>query len=246
MNTKFQAPDQRAERLIAMGQMAASMAHEIRNPLGSMELFCTLLKKDLTGQPELYQLAEQMHESIKVLDRIIANCLEFTRDRDAKWKRVESVRALLQQVALDAQPKAQAKGVRLQVEEQGDAAPEADPYLIKQALLNLVFNAIDAAAPWCAEHGRTPEVVVHSDTSDPEVWKLTVADNGPGISEDVRERVFEPFYTTKDEGTGLGLAIVHSLVSAHRGTLTLDSAVGQGTTVRIGIPQPGGATGGTA
>ncbi|MCB0345912.1 MAG: HAMP domain-containing histidine kinase [Bdellovibrionales bacterium] len=238
MSESFELHSQRAARLIAMGQMAASMAHEIRNPLGSMELFCTLLKKDLSSQPDLYQLAEQMHESIKVLDRIIANCLEFTRDRSAKLKTIPSVEDYFAQILRDAGPKADAKGITIETELVGELAPQADPYLLKQALLNLVFNAIDAAA----EGGK--HVKLFSNTSDSAAWVIKITDNGSGIPDEVRERIFEPFYTTKDEGTGLGLAIVHSLISAHDGTLSLSSEPGEGTEITISIPQPSGANGG--
>ncbi len=238
MSESFQLEDQRAARLMAMGQMAASMAHEIRNPLGSMELFCTLLKKDLSQQPDLYQLAEQMHESIKVLDRIIANCLEFTRDRSAKLKAIEKPEEFFAQIVRDASPKADAKDVAIEVETSGANIPQADPYLLKQALLNLVFNAIDASA----DGGHQVRVI--SDTSNQAVWTIEVRDNGCGIPDDVRERIFEPFYTTKDEGTGLGLAIVHSLIAAHNGTLSLESEIGTGTKITISIPQPSSAIGG--
>lgn len=218
---------------MAMGQMAASMAHEIRNPLGGIELFCTLLKKDLKDLPEQLKLAEQMHESIRALNQIITNCLEFTRDRNANRQTIQSVTPLLENIVHDVTPRAQAKNVSVAIEAIGERPVFIDRYLIKQAILNLMLNAIDAAA----ENGEVEPVVrLTSNLEDSTAWKLTVEDNGNGISEEARARIFEPFYTTKQEGTGLGLAIVHSLVSSHDGSISISSEIGKGTQVLVSIP----------
>ncbi|MCB0360024.1 MAG: hypothetical protein KDD44_10320, partial [Bdellovibrionales bacterium] len=182
----------RAARLIAMGQMAASMAHEIRNPLGSLELFCSLLKKDLVAQPELFELASQMHESIKALDRIIANCLEFTRERRARAKPIPQPERLLEEVLRDARPHLESAGITISSEARGEHGVAADPYLIKQALLNLVLNAADACAERAAQErlvqgtSYSPAIRLVSDTSDSQWWAIHVTDNGTGLSNEAK------------------------------------------------------------
>ena len=236
MNVERQSEDERAKRLMAMGQMAASLAHEIRNPLGSMELYCTLLKKDLRGTAAAttLELAEQIHAGIKVLDRIISNCLQFSRDLVPKKKILHETSELLSELASYARPKAEELGVELTIEEQGGFPVCIDPFLVGQALLNVLLNGIDAASA-----GTARQVTVTSDRTASACWKVTVKDSGPGIAEGDREKIFDPFFTTKRGGTGLGLAIVHSIVSAHQGSVAVLSRPGEGAAITLEFP--GGA-----
>jgi signal transduction histidine kinase len=230
----------RAKRLMAMGQMAASLAHEIRNPLGSMELYCTLLKKDLVGQPGSLELAEQIHSGIRILDRIINNCLQFARDLVPRAKQLDDTRELFKEVRECLEHKADEAGAQLIFEERGNNEIYADPYLVSQALLNVVINALDASREKnigsAALNGSRPVVRVFSDRLRDSAWVLSVSDSGPGITAQDQEKVFDPFFTTKKGGTGLGLAIVHSIASAHRGTVSIQSEMGRGTTVIMEFP----------
>lgn len=234
MNSERPIEEARAKRLMAMGQMAASLAHEIRNPLGSMELYCTLLKKDLKEAPSALELAEQIHAGIKVLDRIISNCLQFSRDLVPRQKRLNDSRTIIDELFHYARPQAEQAEVALTFEEQGSNPIQVDPYLVNQALLNVVLNAIDAAGSkennTRTESGR---VLVKSDRAKPGCWAVVVIDNGPGIASEDQERIFDPFFTTKNGGTGLGLAIVHSIVTAHRGSITVESKRGHGTAITL-------------
>ncbi len=224
---------ERADRLMAMGQMAASLAHEIRNPLGSMELFCTLLKKDLAEQPTTLSLAEQIHQGIRRLDRIITNCLQFTRDMNPRRKEFHSVEELLAEAVTFLRAEGDSLGVAITVEHHADgSAVWLDPLLISQAVSNVLRNAIEAA-------GVSPErrsVHVRSELAAATGWTLSVADSGPGISAELAERIFDPFFTTKSSGTGLGLAIVHSIVQAHGGRIEIRSDGESGTEVLLQIP----------
>jgi signal transduction histidine kinase len=233
----YQREQERAKRLIAMGQMAASLAHEIRNPLGSMELYCTLLKRDLENQPSSFQLAEQIHSGIKILDRIITSCLQFARDLVPRVKCLEDTAELFREVRTCVQARAEKNGVAVEFEEAGSCPVFADPYLVGQALVNVVLNAIEAITESPAP-AAAPRVLVRSGRLDPQRWLLQVIDNGPGITKEEQDKVFDPFFSTKDGGTGLGLAIVHSIVSAHQGTISINSEVGQGTTVEFEFPRP--------
>jgi signal transduction histidine kinase len=237
MNTAAEQDHERAQRLMAMGQMAASLAHEIRNPLGSMELFCTLLKKDLASQPRLLQAAEQIHHGIRTLDRIISNCLQFTRDVQPRKKRIEDPAALLGEILAYVHPKADELNVSLTLDCRGSGNVSADPYLLQQVLVNLLFNAVEAAAEAAAGTERQGRVELLSRVEETE-WHVFVNDNGLGIHAEDLTKIFDPFFTTKQGGTGLGLTIVHSIVRAHGGTITLghNSEAGAGTQVHISIP----------
>ena len=224
--------EERAKRLMAMGEMAASLAHEIRNPLGSMELFCSLLKKDLAEQPELQHLADQIHRGIKTLDRIIGNCLQFTRDLKPQRKPLGNVREFLKECVESIRPRLNAANVSVEIEVSDDSAVSVDRYQIQQAVLNLVLNAIDAIE----ESGRQGKVTLTSETSGG-CWRLSVVDNGTGISAENEEKIFDPFFTTKQTGTGLGLAVVHCIVSAHGGKLTVESRPGDGATFTMELPE---------
>lgn len=226
-NKRPQAQDERAQRLMAMGEMAASLAHEIRNPLGSMELYCTLLKKDLQAQPGALALAEQIHQGIRTLDRIITNSLQFSRDITPKLARVENVQELLDETLAFAT--ARAENVDLVCKTEGEGPVYVDRYLVTQALLNVVLNGVDAAAA----SGQRGRVTITSTVGANGEWRVSVHDNGRGIGEADYARIFDPFFTTKKGGTGLGLPIVHSIVTAHQGTIAIESSEANGTNVII-------------
>jgi signal transduction histidine kinase len=229
----------RQERLMAMGQMAASLAHEIRNPLGSMELFCSLLKKDLEQQPNLLKLAEQIHSGIRTLDKIISNCLQFSRDIRPQRRVVKDVQELLEEALHFTRSKAEAMTVDVALECEGDGPLQIDPYLIKQVIANLTMNAVEAIE---GARDKLPQseqfyVLVGSDLRDADNWTIVVSDNGPGIQAELQDTVFDPFVSTKAEGTGLGLAIVHSIINAHGGKISLSDNAGRGTRITVTLPR---------
>lgn len=223
----------REARLIAMGQMAASLAHEIRNPLGSMELFCSLLKKDLQDRPNALGLADQIHQGIQRLERIIANCLQFTRDVRPRTEETDDLSALFDEMTRYVGPKARELGVTVRVTTECEGVAAIDHFLLSQVLINLVLNAIEAAA---ADDSAPREVAVHGSIGATGTLTIFISDNGCGIGTEVLPRIFDPFFTTKTGGTGLGLAIVHSIVTAHRGRISVTSEPGMGTEVIIEIP----------
>lgn len=231
---------ERAKRLMAMGQMAASLAHEIRNPLGSMELYCSLLKQDLHDSPAALDLAEQIHSGIRRLDRIIGNCLQFSRDVVPKKKLLNDTSGLLAGALSDVKALSEASEVAVEFAEQGGHEVSVDPFLVHQVLVNVVRNAVEAAA----EKAEGPRnVSIFSDRSSALRWTLLVVDNGPGIGTEDCERVFDPFVSGKPGGTGLGLAIVHSIVKAHGGSVALRSKQQEGTVVEIEFPTAGRTVG---
>jgi len=222
---------ERAKRLMAMGQMAATLAHEIRNPLGSMELFCSLLKKDLADEPERFNLAEQIHVSIRRLDRVISNCLQFAREIVPRKSVVAEPVSLVAEAIENAKASLETTNVVISLEEIGTGVVEVDSYQLNQAILNLIINAAQAA-----EKVANGSVRVCSNLNAADSWVIEVSDNGTGIAKEQLEMIFDPFFTTKPKGTGLGLAIVHAIVKAHNGSIEVDSDA-QGTTFTVRLPR---------
>lgn len=226
---------QRRNRLEAMGQMVGSIAHEIRNPLGSVELFASMLRKDLRDQPQLQAYAEHISMAVKSMDRLLSNLLVYTRPNCSKLRWQDTERLLRDVLTLASHAMSQAAiTVRCHVD---PLVPQlwCDGPKMKQVLLNLVLNAVQAM-PEGGVLTLSATVVpghIHGTTDA----QLTVTDTGIGIPPEVQSRVFDPFFTTKDHGTGLGLAIVHALVEAHHGRIDLVSSPGRGTSFILTLPQ---------
>jgi signal transduction histidine kinase len=225
---------QRRNRLEAMGQMVGCIAHEIRNPLGSVELFASMLRKDLREFPQLRTYAEHISVAVQSMDRLLSNLLVYTRPdcSNATWHDTEPLMVDVLTLAAHA-----ISTVPMEVRFELDPlVPHlwCDAAKIKQALLNLVLNAAQAMP-----EGGTLTLGVSIQPSEASVAsevRVTVSDTGCGIAPEHLARVFDPFFTTKDQGTGLGLAIVHALVEAHQGRIDVESTVGRGTSFMIVLP----------
>ncbi|MGB4069465.1 MAG: ATP-binding protein [Nitrospira sp.] len=227
---------QRKERLAAMGELIGRIAHEIRNPLGSVELFASMLQRDLGEQSSAKRYAQQISQAVQSMDRLLTNLLLYTRPVHLArgWHLAEAL--------IDESIKLAAHAItKVPVEIRVDISQEIDSMWchdgqLKQVLVNLVVNAVQAmpnggalAISLCQEPSQTLGL--------PAV-RLTVQDSGIGIAPAHQSRIFDPFFSTKDEGTGLGLAIVYSIVDAHQGRIDVDSTVGQGTACSIILPHP--------
>ncbi|MGC3973764.1 MAG: ATP-binding protein [Nitrospira sp.] len=226
---------QRRNRLEAMGQMVGSIAHEIRNPLGSVELFASMLRKDLRDQPQLRSYAEHISMAVQSMDQLLSNLLVYTRPDCSRlgWHEAELLIREVLTLASHAIPPDSIE-VRCQVH---PIVPRlwCDGPKMKQVLLNLVLNAVQAMP-------NGGMLTLTACPAPPEIQELpavhvTVSDTGTGIPAELQSRVFDPFFTTKDQGTGLGLAIVHALVEAHHGRIDVESSPGQGTSFLITLPR---------
>jgi len=226
------AKDSQAERLIAMGQMAASLAHEIRNPLGGMELYCTLLKKDLAKQPEQLALAEHIHEGITRVKLVIANCLQFSKELRPKFKLFTRTEDLVTRIC--ARPLEGKQHSTITIETWGEQFVSLDASLFEQVLVNLISNAVFAAE--ANSEQRPPRVRIRLGGDDAAFWQLNIVDTGLGMSAEVQQQAFDPFFTTRADGTGLGLSIVHTIVRAHGGEIAFSSDE-TGTDVCVKIPR---------
>ena len=225
---QLEAEALRRNRLAAMGEMAAMLAHEVRNPLGAMELFTGLLLQDLRERPETLRLAQQVAQGITDLNHLVTNLLEFTRTQVPRTTVVECCGLVDDALRYTADLRAaQAIGVRRQM-----AAPaihvRADPDLLRPVFLNLVRNALQAMP----DGG---ELTVRVARAGDRVC-VAVTDTGPGIAPAEREAIFRPFYTTRAKGTGLGLSVARELVRAMGGELGVDSEVGRGATFTVELP----------
>src|SRR5205823_193332 len=225
---RLEAEALRQSRLAAMGEMAAMLAHEVRNPLGAMELFTGLLLEDLRDRPDTVRLARQVASGIADLNHLVTNLLEFTRTHVPRRQRVDCC-ALAEETLRYMADLTAAHAIAV---ERRYAAPAvhavADPHLLRPVLLNLMRNAAQAMPT-----GGTLTVAVERGLDG---TRVTVADTGPGISPGAEADIFRPFFTTRAKGTGLGLAVVQELVGAMGGTLALANEPGRGAAFTVVLP----------
>ncbi|HEX6791607.1 MAG TPA: ATP-binding protein [Candidatus Krumholzibacteria bacterium] len=222
----------RSERLSSLGQMAAGLAHEIRNPLGSIQGVAELLGDDAPEGSKKRELFDVLRKESKRLGTVVDDFLGFARPRPLSLAAVD-IAGVMERAAAQMRIDASGRGVRIETR----AAPglpvvQADAEQLHQVFLNLLLNAI-AASP---DHGR---VEVHAERAHRDgtaVVAVTVADHGAGIPADVLPRVFDPFFTTREKGTGLGLSISHTIIADHGGWIDIDSTEGHGCTVRVALP----------
>jgi signal transduction histidine kinase len=222
---------ERRERLAALGQMAAGVAHEIRNPLGGIGLYASLLERDLSAQPELLDYVRKMTVGIRNLESIVTDILAFAGEADAR-RQAAPLAPIVERAIAQVAPKAELRQVTLATGAGSDGATVwGDPGQIERALINLLLNAIDAAGSrghvWlCVETAAGP--------GSP--CRIVVEDDGPGIPPGVAHRLFDPFFTTKDTGTGLGLAIVHRIAEANGGFISAANRDGGGARFILSVP----------
>jgi two-component system, sensor histidine kinase FlrB len=225
---------QRRNRLEAMGEMVGRIAHEIRNPLGSIELFASMLRRDLTSVPALRGYADHISSSVHMMNRLLTNLLLYTKPdcSHAQWHETEAL--LLDALTLAAHAVANARiDIRLEVDPSASQI-RCDEGQMKQVLLNLILNSIHAM-PGSGTLTLSATLTEEQAVGGPAL-RLSVSDTGVGIAAAAQSRIFDPFFTTRDDGTGLGLAIVHAIVEAHRGRIDVESVEGRGTTFSIVIP----------
>ncbi len=223
----------RAERLSALGEIAAGLAHEIRNPLagmkGALEIVAGRVR---AGTPEAEFSGIAAREAQR-LEGLVQEFLDYARPRPPRLRPGE-LPQVLRRVAGLLGPEAERAGVALAVDaDASPAGPPLDPEQFQQVLVNVVLNAIQASP-------RGGRVVVRCRPGAAGHTVIEVTDEGPGIPPGTRARLFEPFFTTKERGSGLGLAISQRIVAAHGGAIAIEPGAGGGTRVDITLPGSGG------
>jgi signal transduction histidine kinase len=219
----------RRERLAALGHMAAGVAHEIRNPLAGIQLYAVLLAKDLADSELHHGYARKIVNGVTSLEAIVSDVLDFAGEHAPHMVECPAD-AMVEEVCALAEPLRTERSITMH---RGgalhDCTLRGDSRQVQQALLNLVRNAIEAAP-------QNGNVWIDAEADD-ETVAMSVADDGPGVPADVRERIFNPFFTTRDAGTGLGLAIVHRIAEAHGGAVRVENRPSGGACFVLTFPK---------
>jgi len=219
---------ERSRRMAALGRMAAGIAHEIRNPLGTLRGFAQFFRRLTDEDAAAREYADLMVGEVDRLNRTVSALLQFSRPREPEYTSVD-LGELLKRTARLMEEDVTAHGVVLKVDHPVEpVAFSADPDLLTQVLINLLQNGFVTTQ----EGGE----ILLGGTQENQDIRLWVQDFGRGMTAEERERMFDPFYTTRKEGTGLGLAVVQQIIEQHRGRIEVESAPGEGTRVEVILP----------
>ena len=219
----------RADRLSALGELSAGMAHEIRNPLASIRGTAEILQDAIDPADRRYEFAGILIKEVDRLNRVVRDFLDFARPAAPRREPFDLL-AALREVLLLTRQQAGKNRVRIELVGEGRVELAGDREQFKQAFLNLILNALQSMP----EGGA----LTISLESAPEEIRLRFADTGQGIPAESLDKVFNPFFTTRSEGTGLGLAITHRIVQGHGGRIEVTSSPGAGTTFTLHLPRP--------
>ncbi len=246
------------DRLAALGQMAANLAHEIRNPLAAIEVSCSLLKRRLRTEPAGKDLLDKVIAEVRRLNRTITSSLEFVRPLSLTLAPAR-IEPLLEEALGVASGRMGAAGIRIE-RRFADGIPAClmDRGQLRQVFENIFLNAMEAmggSGTLTVETSETPAPAAASIPYRPagsashDPWQsfdryltVTVSDTGLGIAEDHRDKLFYPFFTTKKQGSGVGLSMAKKIVDSHRGLIDVDGRPGAGAVFTVRIPMVGAAT----
>lgn len=246
---KLEAQAERKNRFTVMGEMGATLAHEIRNPLGSIELFSSLLAKDLEADSSSQQLIGHISSAIHSMNHIISNILEYTKPQPMVTGKKVDIHAFLSDIIELAPHLVHNNFVKLKTEFNATSPYiRGDVELLKQVFRNLLANAAQSVLEegtvtigtrnFCTNNEKL--VTRFSDFLSPDeslhLIEISIRDTGIGMSPEVKTKIFDPFFTTKERGTGLGLAIVHNIMEAHGAVIDIESEKDLGTQVTLLFP----------
>ena len=240
---------ERMRRLASIGQLAAGIAHEIRNPLTGMNISLDIISNELTDRPHVGKLVAGVVDEIDRLENIVSSMLEFSRAGmlEKSWVDLKEMLdgwfPIFQEQARRVEVEAS-----LQMDSSTLPAVHGDSEKLKQVVMNLGLNALDAAREGAGQvtvmlslgNSRGEDFAVGANlgivqSEQPWLW-LKISDSGPGMQREIIEKIYDPFFTTKNRGTGLGLSIVHNIIKEHGGHLEVESEPGKGSTFAVGLP----------
>lgn len=228
----------RSESLAAVGRATTQVAHEIRNPLGSIRLGVSMLR-DSVSDPDALNTIELVERGIKHLNKLVVDVTQFSRQKELERSEVDLHESLERSIDLVTERIAEKNTTVEKHFATKSIVGQWDPYQLRQVFVNVIANAVDASQ-------ENSEVLISTELLAPEpngdgqpprgYARITIADHGKGMDKATRDRIFEPFYSTKKRGTGLGLAIVKQIVEQHGGRISVASEPGKGSKFKIDLP----------
>ena len=231
------------DRLAALGEMAAAIAHEVKNPLAGIKVMAGLLRRKIVDTPEAQSMLTDIINEAEMANAIVQEALEFVRPIRLQVEHTVVAEALRSAVQL-ADTKARRGDISVDIKvPQGLPMIQGDQYQLTQVFTNLLMNAYEAMEGRGRVTITARTVRVDHGPEEQDAVLVELADEGPGMAQDVADRVFNPFFTTKPQGSGLGLAIVRKIVDAHDGSIDLKTAPGRGTLIRVTLPVCGSEEG---
>jgi PAS domain S-box-containing protein len=218
-----------SRRLAAIGRLTQGVAHEVKNPINAIVVHLELLREKMRqSDPNTQRHMDIIGNEIHRLDRVVQTLVDFNRPVELRLTSFD-LRRLVEEVAMLAGPEAALQGVEVKTRIAPDALPiKADSDLVKQALLNVVLNGVQAM-----ESGGVLTIAAHREDS---VARIDVRDQGKGIAPEIRDKVFNLYFTTKKSGSGIGLAMSYRVLQMHSGSLDFTTEMGTGTTFRLQLP----------
>ncbi|MBN2654431.1 MAG: PAS domain-containing protein [Nitrospirae bacterium] len=228
---ELEAENERNRRLTAMGELVLKIAHEVRNPLGSIELFASLIYEDLKGTKQA-EYASRISDSVRSLVNTLDNMLRYSRGIAPKFT-MASFSETLKEIASEFAETLDSKSVELIYTTELNTEQSVlsmDKGLMRQALINVFLNAMQAMP----DGGRLYVTTFRDHNNS---FVISIKDTGIGMDSETASKIFEPFFSTKDRGTGLGMSITQSVVEAHNGSIKVNSELGAGTEFKITLPQ---------
>jgi two-component system sensor histidine kinase HydH len=220
-----------SERFAAVGEAAAYVSHEIKNPLMVIGGLANQVERRLSEDPAAQEKLRVIQKEVQRLESFLGELRDFLRPAPP-CRKIIDLNQVIKDVKALMGDAIQEKGIILEERLEPNLPPlEADPNQLEQVLLNLLKNALEAT------EGQG-KILLSSGSTDAQVW-FAVQDTGKGMGEDVLEKIFHPFYTTKHKGTGLGLAVINKIITDHQGAITVDSVAGSGSTFTVRLPIKG-------
>jgi len=234
------------DRLAALGEMAAAIAHEVKNPLAGIEVMAGILKRQLPEMEDAQSILRDIIKEAKMANAIVLEVLDFVRPIRLQVERTSLADVIRDAISM-AESHVQRGDVRVEVDLPDDLAQiHGDQHQLRQLFTNLLTNAFEAMSGHghvriCAQAlPAEEETTAGNDANNPPMVQVEVLDDGPGVPPEVMDRIFSPFFTTKPQGSGLGLAIVRKIVDAHDGRIDVSARAEKGTRFRVTLPLSSG------